>query len=97
MVKAPIAESDLKQLSNLPDLIDVALARVRIVSDGSNVQRQINDADLDTVGQLGRLRILVLVHTEISGSGLCTRKTEGPNIPQRIRHTHHRHRDGICR
>ena len=65
-----IAESDLKRLTNLPDLIDVGLVRVRVVSDGSNLQRQINDADLETVGQLSRLRMLVVDHTDISGSGL---------------------------
>ena len=66
-----IPEAVLRQLTNLPDLTHVALQYVKIVPDGSDVPRPIQDADFEVFGQLSRLELLELPAADINGSGLA--------------------------
>ena len=66
-----IRESVLPQLNKLPYLENVYLTFVKIVSDGSNVSRQIQDSDLVALGQLSRLKLVEIFNANITCSSLA--------------------------
>lgn len=65
-----IPESDLAQLTKLPKLRLVYLTNVKIVSDGSSIQRPIQDRDIEVLGRLGMPKYLDLTGSKFTPEGL---------------------------